>query len=112
MNESGDYILVYAVFPTKKEAELIAEYLIQKKQIVCANIRKHTTVYIWKEKTYKEKEFGAFFKARDDKWEEIKEYILKNHSYEVPVILKIRIDDVNESFKTWANENLIDLLPD
>jgi len=28
MNESGDYILVYAVFPTKKEAELIAEYLI------------------------------------------------------------------------------------
>ncbi|MCL2550242.1 MAG: divalent-cation tolerance protein CutA [Methanimicrococcus sp.] len=111
-NESSDYILVYAAFPTKKEAELIAEYLIEKKLIVCANIRKHKTVYVWKEKTYKEKEFGAFLKTREDKWEEIKEYILKNHSYEVPVILKICINDVNDSFKHWADDNLLVRLPD
>jgi len=30
-NENNDYILVYAVFPTKKEAELIAEFLIENK---------------------------------------------------------------------------------
>ena len=108
-NERNDYILVYATFSTKREAEMIAEHLIEKKLIVCANIRKHKTVYIWKEKTYKEKEYGAFLKARDDKWEEIKNYISNNHSYEVPVILKIRIDDINESCKNWTNDNLISL---
>lgn len=106
-NENNDYILIYVVFPTKKEAEMMAEYLIEKKQIVCANIRKHKALYVWKEKIYKEKEFRVLFKTREDRWEEIKESILKKHSYEAPVILKIRIEDANDSFKDWADENLI-----
>jgi len=75
---------------------------------VCANIRKHKAIYIWKGEIYKEKEYRALFKTREDKWEEIKETILKKHTYEAPVILKIRIEDANESFKNWADENLID----
>ena len=106
-NENNNYILVYASFSKKKEAEAVAEHLIEEKRIVCANIKKHKAVYVWKGRTYKEKEFSILLKTREDKWEEIKEYILKKHSYETPIILKFHIDDANDSFKKWADENLV-----
>ncbi|MCL2863123.1 MAG: divalent-cation tolerance protein CutA [Methanimicrococcus sp.] len=106
-NKNKDYILVYTSFSAKKEAEAVAEALIESKKIVCANIRKHTAVYVWKHKTYKEREFGIFLVTGADNWEAVKEFILAKHSYEAPTIIKIRIEDANDSFKDWVDENLL-----
>jgi len=100
------YIFIYATFPSKKSALKATEKLIQKKLAVCANIRKHDAVYVWEGRLYKEKEFGALFKTREDKWKKAEKFILKKHPYETPVILRLEINDSNVGFKKWVDGGL------
>ena len=100
------YIFIYATFPSKKSASRTAEKLIQKKLAVCANIRKHDAVYVWEGRLYKEKEYGALFKTREDKWKKAEKIILKKHPYETPAVLKININDGNVGFKKWVDGGL------
>ncbi|MDR0767441.1 MAG: divalent-cation tolerance protein CutA [Methanosarcinales archaeon] len=100
------YIFIYATFPSKKMVLSIAEKMIEKKLIVCANIREHDAIYSWNKRLFEEKEFGVFFKTREDKWKKAKAFILKKHPYETPVILKLRIRDYNPGFEKWMDESL------
>jgi len=99
-------ILIYVTFPTKKSAKKIAKELVDKKMIVCANIRKHTAVYHYQNKTYEEKEFGSILKTKKTKWKEVRKFILKNHPYDTPVILKIKIDGANDGFNKWVDDTV------
>ena len=104
--KKGRYIFIYVTFPSKKSASKTAEKLIQKKLAVCANIRKHDTVYVWEGRLYKEKEYGTLFKTREDRWKKAEKFILKKHPYETPVILKVNINDSNAGFKKWVDSGL------
>ncbi|MDV0447090.1 Divalent-cation tolerance protein CutA [Methanosarcinaceae archaeon Ag5] len=103
---NSDYIFIYTTFPTKKSAKKITKKLIRKKEIVCANIRKHTAVYTYGGKLYDEKEYGCIFKTRGDRWKSVEAYVLKKHPYETPVIMKINIDESNVGFQNWVDENV------
>ncbi|WNY27062.1 Divalent-cation tolerance protein CutA [Methanolapillus ohkumae] len=100
------YIFIYTTFPTKKSAKKITKKLIKRREIVCANIRKHTAVYVYGGKNYDEKEFGCIFKTREDKWTAVQSFVLKKHPYETPVLMKVQIDDSNAGFWNWIDENL------
>jgi len=101
-----EYIFIYTTFPTKKSVFKISEKLIVKKLVVCANIRQHTSVYSWNGRIYREKEYGVYFKTRNDKWKAMEKVILKTHPYETPVIIKLNIDEYNKEFKKWVDDSL------
>ncbi|WNY24872.1 divalent-cation tolerance protein CutA [Methanolapillus millepedarum] len=106
-NDSNtNYIFIYTTFPTKKSAKKTAQKLIEKKEIVSANIRKHTAIYTYAGKLHDEKEYGCIFKTREDKWKSVEAYVLKKHPYETPVLIKINIDESNSGFQNWVDENL------
>ena len=105
-NDKHQYIFIYTTFPTKKSVFKVSEKMIQKKIVVCANIRKHTSVYSWNKRVYNEKEYGVYFKTRDDKWKEVEKFITEKHPYETPVIVKINIDEFNPEFKKWIDGSL------
>ncbi|MDV0444694.1 Divalent-cation tolerance protein CutA [Methanimicrococcus sp. At1] len=104
--KKNQYIFIYATFPSKKTVLSITEKLIEKKLIVCANISEHDSIYAWNKRIYEEKEYGVFFKTREDKWKKTKKYILEKHPYETPVILKFKIRGFNKGFKKWIDESL------
>ncbi|MCC2509024.1 divalent cation tolerance protein CutA [Methanimicrococcus blatticola] len=105
-NKRNQYIFIYATFPAKKTVMKISEKLIQKKLVVCANISEHDSIYSWNERVYEEKEYAVFFKTRGDKWKAARELILKEHPYETPVILKLRIRGYSPGFEKWMNDSL------
>lgn len=102
----NQYIFMYVTFPVKKSVLNITEKLIEKKLVVCANINELDAIYFRNDRIYEEKEYGVFFKTREDKWKKAKKYILKKHPYETPVVLKLRIRDYNPGFKKWMDEGL------
>ncbi|WP_316558123.1 divalent-cation tolerance protein CutA [Methanimicrococcus hongohii] len=106
--KKNQYIFMYATFPSKATVVPITEKLIEKKLVVCANISEHDAIYTWNKRVYEGKEFGVFFKTREDKWKKAKSFILKKHPYETPVIVKLRIRDYNPGFKKWMDESLDD----
>ena len=99
-------ILIYVTFPTKKSAKKLSKKLVDKKMIACANIKKHAAIYSYQNKIFEEKEFSALLKTKEEKWDDVQAFILKNHPYDTPVILKIKIDDANIGFNEWVNETV------
>ncbi len=91
-------ITVYTTTATRKEAKRIANELVKKKIIACANIFQIESIYGWKGKLYDEPEFAIIMKTLKP-FEKVKKEIKKLHRYEVPLI---------ECWKTEANEEYLD----
>jgi periplasmic divalent cation tolerance protein len=100
------YIFIYTTFPSKEAVLSVTKKMIEKKLIVCANVREHDAIYSWDKRMLEEKEFGALFKTREDKWKKAKAYILKKHPNDTPVVLKLKIKGYNSGFEKWIDENL------
>ena len=99
-------IFVYSTFPTKKEAKRIGERLVRKKLAACVNIFPIDSVYLWKQKLVKDKEFAAIIKTKKENFKKIEKFILKNHSYDTPCILEIPVGRVTKKYLNWLNRTI------
>ena len=98
-------IFIYITNPGKKEAQKIAEHLLEKRLIVCANIFPIESVYRWKGKIKKEKEYILIAKTTEKNYEGVKNEVEKIHSYKIPCIIKIPVE-ANEKYFNWIRNEL------
>jgi len=98
-------ILIYITNPTKEEAKKIAEHLIEKKLIACANIFPITSLYKWNGKLADEGEFVLLGKTREENYEKIVDEVEKIHSYKIPCILKVPME-ANKSYENWLENEV------
>jgi len=94
-------IFVYSTFPNKKEAKEIGEKLVHKKLAACLNIFPIDSIYYWRGKIFKEKEFAAIIKTKKENFKKVEKFILENHSYDTPCILEIPVGRVNKKYLKW-----------
>jgi len=96
-------ISIYTTCANKKEAKKIADILLKKRLIVCANFWPVESKYWWKGKSENGKEYALLMKGKNAK--EIVKVIEQNHSYEVP---GISIEKIEVSKKTgrWIKKEL------
>ena len=99
-----NFIFVYTTFPTRKEAEKVRKYLLEKKMLACAIIYPVNSSYWWKSKIENQKEWIFIGKTTEDNFEKIKNEIEKLHSYEIPYIAKIKLEELNEKYRNWFIE--------
>jgi len=93
-------ILIYIPNPNLKTAQKIARHLLNKKLIACANIFPINSIYRWQKKIVDDKEVVLLSKTLAKNWPKIKKEVLKIHPYELPCLLKLKIE-TNESFAKW-----------
>ncbi len=94
---------VYVVASNQKEAELLAETLLQEKLIACANILpKVLSVFKWEGKNERIEEVGMFLKANTADVSAIIDRIKALHSYECPCIEAWPIAQGNLDFEQWV----------
>ncbi|MDO8507708.1 MAG: divalent-cation tolerance protein CutA [bacterium] len=98
-------ILVYITNPTKEEAKKIAEHLIEKKLIACANIFPMESLCMWEGKLADEEEFVLLGKTKEENYKKIADEVEKIHSYDVPCILKISME-ANGKYQNWLESEL------
>lgn len=98
-------IIVYITNPNRKTAEKIALLLLKKKLIACANILSTDSLYYWKKKYLKEKEYIVLAKTLEKNYLKIKKEIEKNHPYKIPCVLKIN-GSANEKYFTWLKKEV------
>ncbi len=99
-------IFIYSTFPTRKEARKIGESLVKKKLAACLNIFPIESIYSWKGKINKDKEFAAIIKTEKKNFKKVEEFILKNHSYDTPCIIEIPIGRVTKKYLEWLKEKV------
>jgi len=93
-----EIMLVYITCGSKEEAEKLAEILVEKKLAACVNYFPINSIYFWKNKIEKDKEYVMICKTLKEKFSEIEKVVKENHSYEVPAIMGIPIEKISEDF--------------
>lgn len=97
-------LIVHTTAPSVAEAESLAERIVDAKLAACVQIlAQMTSIYIWEGKVQKEAEHLLLIKTLPEKWDELRDFITANHSYDVPEIVAIQASLVAEPYKQWMS---------
>ncbi len=103
----NEYVIVMVTTPSKQEAENIAQQLLKKQLIACANITGPvSSLFHWSGKIEKAEEYLVFMKSRKDLFEKLTETVKTLHSYEVPEIIALPIVEGSEAYLGWLESCL------
>lgn len=102
------YCAIVSTVPNLEEAKKIAYGLVENKLAACTNIIPNIiSVYFWEGKICEDSEIILFIKTRHSLFEEVKNFIVKNHSYTVPEVIMLPIEAGHESYLNWIKENTV-----
>ncbi len=104
MSIDKKFIVIYTTFPNQKTAKKIINGLLKQKLIACGNIFKIDSIYTWKKKIEKAKEYGVFIKTKKANYKLIESYIKDNHPYKVPEIVYWGIDNGLLLYLNWIED--------
>ena len=101
----NDLILVYITHPSEEVALHIAQTLLEKRLIACANFHPIKSLYRWQGQVMNEQEVVAVCKTTEDKYRAVCEEVERMHPYTVPCIIKIPVT-ANDSYTAWICNEL------
>ena len=96
-------VLVYTTVSSRKEAEKLGGGIVSRRFASCVNIYPITSMYWWKGKLVKDKEFALLFKTTKKGAARLEREIKKVHPYEVPCIIASQAKASKEFFG-WIND--------
>ena len=98
--------IIITTIDSKKTANDIAKYLIKDKLSPCVQITSNiNSVYKWENQLEKSNEILLHIKTIPKYIEDCKKLILKYHNYDVPEILVINAEILNDEYKQWFIDN-------
>jgi periplasmic divalent cation tolerance protein len=94
------FIIIYTTHPSKENAQKLANHLLQKKMVACANIFPIKSMYWYNGTIENEQEYVSIIKTTPENWEISQKEISEIHPYEVPCIIKIEVE-ANKEYEKW-----------
>ena len=99
------FIIIYITHPSEENAQKIANQLIEKKMVACANIFPIKSAYWWNGNIENDDEFVSIVKTTPSMWQTVQQEIESIHPYEVPCIMKIETQ-ANEAYENWIKNEV------
>lgn len=95
------FYVVYVTTKNEEEARKIANHLLEKRLVACANFFPIKSLYWWKGKIEKDNEAAIIMKTREGNIKNIITETKKLHSYDVPCIEFLPIEAGNPDYLEW-----------
>jgi len=102
--EVSKYCTVITTTDNEENVELITQTLLQNELAACIQHFPIESAYRWKGKIITSKEIRLEIKTKVSLFTEIKETIERLHTYDVPEILMIAIDDAKYDYLRWIDK--------
>lgn len=100
-------IILYLTCSSKQEAISIIEKLFERNLIACANIIENVTSYFkWENKLQSSAEIIILAKTIDKRFNEITKLISTLHSYNLPAITAINLENCEKKFLKWIETSV------
>jgi periplasmic divalent cation tolerance protein len=98
-------ILVLTTVGTEQEANQLAEELLERRLGACVNIVSGVrSVYRWKGQICKDSEYLLVIKTEEGEYDAVAATIGELHSYELPEILALPVQQGSGGFLSWISE--------
>ena len=98
------YSVVITTTSNKEEAEKIAQVLLKEKLAACIQVSNIKSYYTWKDSINVDEEFKLSIKCKSEDYSEIENCIKLKHSYEVPEIIQIAIEQGHPDYLNWIDQ--------
>ena len=107
MQPVQEHSCVMVSAPNIAVARKIASVALTGRLVACANIiPKVESHYWWQGQIESSSEVLIIFKTRTDKLEELEKIIVKNHTYQTPEFVVLKIDAGNENYIKWLSDSV------
>ena len=60
-------------------------------------------MYEWESQIQEDQEYKLLIKTKKSNWSKVERLILEKHSYSVPEITQIPIDNIHSPYENWLN---------
>jgi periplasmic divalent cation tolerance protein len=104
----SEKIVVLTACGSRREAQKIAKALVEGRLAACAQVfgwRVRST-YRWKGKVESANEILVLIKTTRPRFAAVSAMIQKLHSYDVPEIIALKIEDGSRGYLKWIDENV------
>ena len=89
----SEHCVIFITAGSEEESEKISRGLVENKLAFCVStLPKVQSTYYWQDKIHVDKEFLLIVKTREDQYEALETWVKNNHSYEVPEIIALPIE--------------------
>ncbi len=102
--KASDYCTVTTTTDTQENVERITQTLLQEELAACIQSTPIESAYRWKGKIIHSKEIKLEIKTKVSLFAEVKKTIEKLHTYDVPEILMITMEDAKFDYLRWIDE--------
>ena len=97
----SEHCVIFITAGSKEEADKISRGLVESKLAFCVStLPKVQSTYYWEDKIHVDKEFLLIVKTRQDQYEALETWVKNNHSYKVPEIIALPIE---QGLPTYLN---------
>lgn len=99
-------IAIFTTTDNLKEARKLAKTLVEQKLVACTQISDIESFYNWENNVQNDQEFRIMFKTTKNKYKDVEREILKIHSYDLPAIYAVDVDELYKPYGDWLNKSL------
>ena len=104
---SEKYILVLTTVSNKTTGEKIARILVEERLAACVSITSPVkSIFRWQDEITQDQEYMLFIKTQGDYYKQVEEKILALHTYEIPEIIAVSINQGSKAYLNWISEEL------
>jgi periplasmic divalent cation tolerance protein len=106
-SESAQVVVVMVSTANQEEAAKIADLVVQSRLAACAStIPTVQSTYWWEGKIVRDQEALIFMKTTSDKVLSLQEAVLRAHSYKVPEIIAISVEEGFQPYLEWVRNEV------
>jgi len=100
------HIVILVIAKDEAQAQKIAEKLVEKKLVACANIVPGIqSIFRWQGKVDRAQEVLLILKSRRRHFPSIVQTVKALHSYDVPEVIALPIIEGNKDYLQWLTES-------
>jgi len=99
-----DYCVVITTCDKREEAESLAGRIVENRLAACVQLSKIESLYTWEGKLCNDPEIRLMIKTKQTLYKELADFIVANHSYEVPQIISLGIENGTADYLGWIDE--------
>lgn len=98
-------IAVFTTTGSLEQARMLARALIEQQLAACAQISEIESLYRWQGTVHNDKEYRLLIKTTKDRYGAVQRVIRELHSYELPAIFSLAVDEAYVPYAEWIAQN-------